>query len=156
GRQRLASCIQLQRQQLHGRDRCTSAGSRVRYVAQLLRSSDTHPASRRERKIDGRLRAPVFLYRSRSRRHARYTPSQRISMKARQVALIAGLALSAAAHAQTASVTLYGRLNLDVEVVNGKQGGDGCPDNCPNPSQYRVSSNASMFGIRGVEPLGGG
>jgi predicted porin len=31
-----------------------------------------------------------------------------------------------------------------------------CPDNCPNPSQYRVSSNASMFGIRGSEPLGGG
>ena len=61
-----------------------------------------------------------------------------------------------AAHAQTANVTLYGRLNLDVEVVNGSQGGVDCPDNCPNPSQYRVSSNASMFGVRGSEPLGGG
>jgi predicted porin len=77
-------------------------------------------------------------------------------MRARHVALIAWLALSATAHGQSASVTLYGRLNLDMEVVNGKQGGDGCPDNCPNPNQYRVSSNASMFGIRGVEPLGGG
>jgi predicted porin len=77
-------------------------------------------------------------------------------MRAMRVAIVAGLALSAPAHAQTANVTLYGRLNLDVEVVNGKQGGDGCPDNCPNPNQYRVSSNSSMFGVRGVEPLGGG
>ena len=77
-------------------------------------------------------------------------------MRARQVALAVVFALSATAYAQPASVTLYGRLNLDVEVVNGKQGGDSCPDNCPNPNQYRVSSNASMFGIRGVEPLGGG
>ena len=77
-------------------------------------------------------------------------------MKTLRAALVAGLALSATAHGQPASVTLYGRLNLDVEVVNGKQGGDGCPDNCPNPNQYRVSSNASMFGIRGVESLGGG
>src|SRR5215471_8406709 len=77
-------------------------------------------------------------------------------MRARQAALAIVFALSATAYAQPASVTLYGRLNLDVEVVNGKQGGDGCPDNCQNPNQYRVSSNASMFGIRGVEPLGGG
>ncbi|HET7098210.1 MAG TPA: porin [Casimicrobiaceae bacterium] len=77
-------------------------------------------------------------------------------MRARQVALAVVFALSATAYAQPASVTLYGRLNLDVEVVNGKQGGDSCPDNCPNPNQYRVSSNASMFGIRGVESLGGG
>src|SRR5215475_14923902 len=78
------------------------------------------------------------------------------SMRAMRVALVAALALSATAHAQPASVTLYGRLNLDMEVVNGKQGGTGCPDNCPNPNQYRVNSNASMFGIRGIESLGGG
>ena len=77
-------------------------------------------------------------------------------MRARQVALVVGLVMSTAAYAQPASITLYGRLNLDVEVVNGKQGGDDCPENCLNPNQYRVSSNASMFGIRGVEPLGGG
>ncbi|MEO8305265.1 MAG: porin [Betaproteobacteria bacterium] len=78
-------------------------------------------------------------------------------MRAKLIAVVfAGLGLAAPAGAQTAGVTLYGRLNLDVEVVNGKQAGAGCPDNCPNPSQYRVSSNASMFGMRGTEPLGGG
>ena len=77
-------------------------------------------------------------------------------MRGMRAAVVAALVLSAPAHAQTASVTLYGRLNLDVEVVNGSQGGVDCPDNCPNPSQYRVSSNASMFGVRGSEPLGGG
>lgn len=68
----------------------------------------------------------------------------------------AGLLAGALALPATASLTLYGRLNLDVEVVNGKQAGDGCPSACPNPNQYRVSSNASMFGIRGSEPLGAG
>ena len=78
-------------------------------------------------------------------------------MRGMRAAFVGALALSVApSHAQTASVTLYGRLNLDVEVVNGSQGGLDCPDNCPNPSQYRVSSNASMFGVRGSEPLGGG
>lgn len=68
-------------------------------------------------------------------------------------AVAAGLVVASAAPAAAANVTLYGRLNLDVEVVNGKQSGSGCPEACPNPSQYRVSSNASMFGIRGSEPL---
>jgi len=78
-------------------------------------------------------------------------------MRGMRAAIVGALALSVApSHAQTASVTLYGRLNLDVEVVNGSQGGLDCPDKCPNPSQYRVSSNASMFGVRGSEPLGGG
>lgn len=77
-------------------------------------------------------------------------------MRAMRVAVVAALVLAATAHAQTSNLTLYGRLNLDVEVVNGKQGGDGCPDNCPNPNQYRVSSNSSMFGIRGTESLGAG
>jgi predicted porin len=60
------------------------------------------------------------------------------------------------ARAQDANVTLYGRVNLDMEVVNGKQAGSGCPDKCPNPDVFRVSSNSSQFGIRGAEPLGGG
>jgi len=42
-----------------------------------------------------------------------------------RVAVVAALVLAASAHAQTSNLTLYGRLNLDVEVVNGKQGGDG-------------------------------
>jgi len=70
--------------------------------------------------------------------------------------VVASLVVAPPARAQTPSLTLYGRLNLDMEVVTGKQGGAGCPENCPNPDQYRVSSNASMFGLRGVEPLGNG
>jgi predicted porin len=82
---------------------------------------------------------------------------RRNSMRAQLIAVvIAGLVLAAPAGAQTAGVTLYGRLNLDMEVVNGKQGGAGCPSDCPNPNQYRVSSNASMVGLRGTEPLDGG
>src|SRR5207249_1646750 len=60
------------------------------------------------------------------------------------------------ARAQVANVTLYGRLNLSMEMVNGKQSGQGCPDQCPNPNVYRMTSNSSEFGIRGAEPLGNG
>jgi predicted porin len=78
-------------------------------------------------------------------------------MRAPFVAVVAaGLLLVPLARAQTGTLTLYGRFNLDLEVVNGKQSGEGCPQDCPNPNQYRASSNASMFGIRGTEPLGGG
>jgi predicted porin len=71
-------------------------------------------------------------------------------------AVAAGLLAAPLAHAQTANLTLYGRLNLDMEVVNGKQAGPGCPANCPDPNQFRVNSNTSMFGLRGSEPLGDG
>lgn len=63
---------------------------------------------------------------------------------------IAGLLAAPLAQAQTANVTLYGRLNMDLEVVSGKQA-DGS-----NPNQFRVSSNSSRFGLRGTESLGGG
>src|SRR6266446_5680238 len=52
--------------------------------------------------------------------------------------------------AQTANVTLYGRLNMDLEFVRGEQA-DGT-----NPTVNRVSSNSSRFGMRGTESLGGG
>jgi predicted porin len=55
-----------------------------------------------------------------------------------------------AAHAQTANLTLYGRLNLDFEVVRGQQA-DGS-----NSWTSRLSSNSSRFGLRGSESLGGG
>ena len=87
---------------------------------------------------------------------------------------IAGLLAAPLAQAQTANVTLYGRLNLDFEFVNGKyinpypgivqpasctvghNAGsiNGC--NVTNPWQFRVSSNSSRFGLRGTESLGGG
>jgi predicted porin len=64
--------------------------------------------------------------------------------------LIGGVALSPLAQAQFANVSLYGSLNLDVELVNGTLG-DGS-----NPSIVRVSSNSSRFGLRGHEYLGRG
>ena len=73
-------------------------------------------------------------------------------MKKKLVAVaVAGvLAAPLAAQAQTANVTLYGRLNVDLEFVNGRQ-----PDG-NNPTVSRLSSNSSRFGIRGTEALGGG
>ena len=73
-------------------------------------------------------------------------------MKKKLVAVaVAGvLAAPLAAQAQTANVTLYGRLNVDLEFVNGRQ-----PDGS-NPTVSRLSSNSSRFGIRGTEALGGG
>lgn len=66
------------------------------------------------------------------------------------LAVAGALALPVAAQAQTANVTLYGRANMDVEMVNGRQASGS------NPNVFRVSSNSSNFGIRGTESLGGG
>ncbi|MFO1281266.1 MAG: porin [Burkholderiales bacterium] len=73
-------------------------------------------------------------------------------MNKKLVALaVAGvLASPLAAQAQTANVTLYGRLNLDMEIVQTKLA-DGT-----KPNVYRVSSNSSRLGVRGTESLGGG
>src|SRR5487761_2799797 len=73
-------------------------------------------------------------------------------MKKKLVAVaVAGvLGVPLAAHAQTANVTLYGRMNLDFEVMSGKQ------ENGSNPNVLRESSNTSRFGLKGVESLGGG
>ncbi|MDQ6916466.1 MAG: porin [Pseudomonadota bacterium] len=60
------------------------------------------------------------------------------------------LASPLAVQAQTANVTLYGRVNIDLEFVKGEQA-DGS-----NPTVNRVSSNSSRFGLRGTESLGGG
>src|SRR5213080_759913 len=66
------------------------------------------------------------------------------------VAVAGVLAAPLAAQAQTANVTLYGRLNIDYEIINGKQA-DGS-----NPTVSRLSSNSSRLGVRGTESLGGG
>ena len=66
------------------------------------------------------------------------------------VAVAGLLAAPLAAQAQNANVTLYGRLNLDFEIVNGRQ-----PDGT-NPNVTRLSSNSSRLGVRGTEALGGG
>ena len=66
------------------------------------------------------------------------------------LAVAGAFALPLAAQAQTANVTLYGRLNVDFEFVKGEQA-DGS-----NPTVNRLSSNSSRFGMRGTESLGGG
>lgn len=57
---------------------------------------------------------------------------------------------ASAARAQTSDVVLYGRLNVDAEAVRGEQSPG------QNPTVTRVSSNNSMFGVRGREALGTG
>jgi predicted porin len=66
------------------------------------------------------------------------------------LAVAGAFALPLAAQAQTANVTLYGRLNMDLEFVKGKQA-DGS-----DPTVNRISSNSSRLGVRGTESLGGG
>jgi predicted porin len=69
-------------------------------------------------------------------------------LKAAAAALATAACVSAPAHAQTA--LLYGQLNLTLEHINGTNpGGD-------VPRVQRLSSNASRFGVRGAEPIGGG
>jgi predicted porin len=63
------------------------------------------------------------------------------------VAVAGMLAAPMAAQAQTANVTLYGRLNLTLEYIDAS--GD-------LPSTQRLSSNSSRLGVRGTESLGGG
>jgi len=78
------------------------------------------------------------------------------------VAVAGMLAAPLAAQAQTANVTLYGRLNLDMEVVNVKMDTTQNPGNTPfdgnaqKQNIFRVVSNSSRLGVRGSEALGGG
>jgi len=69
------------------------------------------------------------------------------------VAVAGMLAAPLAAQAQTANVTLYGRLNLDMEVINVKQDNSGGANKI---NEFRVVSNSSRLGVRGSEALGGG
>ena len=87
------------------------------------------------------------------------------------LAVASAFASPLAVQAQTANVTLYGRLNLDLEFINGKtcvngssSGAQACSalstavaaDRISNPTVNRVTSNNSRFGMRGTESLGGG
>src|SRR4029079_10235664 len=60
--------------------------------------------------------------------------------------------------AQTANVTLYGRLNMTMEAVNGQAVDPKLPPGAApvNRTIYRVNSNSSRIGVRGSESLGGG
>lgn len=74
------------------------------------------------------------------------------------VAVAGLLAAPLAAQAQTANVTLYGRLNIDMEAVQGRAVDPNLPANAApvNRTVYRLSSNSSRLGVRGSEALGGG
>jgi predicted porin len=64
---------------------------------------------------------------------------------------VAGACVAPAAMAQTANpVTLYGRVYVTLESVEGKGGAS------PVVRRTRVEDQASLFGIRGTEDLGGG
>ncbi len=71
-------------------------------------------------------------------------------MKKKLVAVaVAGLLAAPFAQAQTANVTMYGILNMDLEFTSSA--------NSKNLGKLnRVSSNASRIGVRGSESLGGG
>ena len=75
-------------------------------------------------------------------------------MNKKLVALAVAGVLSAplAAQAQTANVTLYGRLNITLEAVQVASP----PEGVSKPTIFRVSSNSSRLGVRGTESLGGG
>jgi len=94
-------------------------------------------------------------------------------MNKKLVALAVGSAFAfpLAAQAQTANVTLYGRLNIDYELLTGKTCASAAADpvlpcsnaagtlgsqNTSNPNVSRLSSNSSRLGVRGTESLGGG
>ena len=63
------------------------------------------------------------------------------------VAVLGASAAIAPAHAQSGSLTMYGRINLSLEYIDASDG---------RPDVTRLSSNSSRFGIRGSEPVGGG
>ncbi|WP_075793614.1 porin [Massilia putida] len=66
-------------------------------------------------------------------------------MKTCMIAIAAAAFAAGACHAQTSKVTIYGKLNVDLESV--KAGG---------ASTTRVTNNSSLIGFRGEEDLGGG
>src|SRR6478736_5722241 len=72
------------------------------------------------------------------------------------VAVAGVLAAPLAAQAQTANVTLYGRLNVTMEAVRGNAPDPNPPVSVANRTVYRVNSNSSRLGVRGSEALGGG
>jgi predicted porin len=74
------------------------------------------------------------------------------------LALVAGLAAPLAAFADSANVTFYGVLDADVEhVSNSIPNIATAPATATLPtSRNRVTSNASRFGLKGSDDLGGG
>ena len=72
-----------------------------------------------------------------------------MNMHLTRIGLAAALSFAAVSASAQSNVTLYGRLNLDMEAV--RQGSSSAENWI-----YRVSSNSSRLGVRGTESLGGG
>ena len=72
------------------------------------------------------------------------------------LAVAGACALPLTAQAQTANVTLYGRLNMDAEVIINQKQDTSTFNQQIKGNYYRVSSNSSRVGVRGDENLGGG
>jgi len=72
------------------------------------------------------------------------------------LAVAGAFALPLAAQAQTANVTLYGRINIDTEVIINAKQDTSTPSQQVKGNYYRVASNSSRLGVRGTESLGGG
>ncbi|MCC6197323.1 MAG: porin [Burkholderiales bacterium] len=74
------------------------------------------------------------------------------------VAVAGLLAAPLAAQAQTANVTLYGRLNMTMEAVKAESIDPNLPATAgaQNRTLYRINSNSSRLGVKGSEALGGG
>ncbi len=72
------------------------------------------------------------------------------------LAVAGACALPLTAQAQTANVTLYGRINMDAEVIINQKQDTSTASQQIKGNYYRVSSNSSRVGVRGDENLGGG
>jgi predicted porin len=99
------------------------------------------------------MNVPIPTPRSGARRMRGADDPRKCSMHRGLATLMFAVTAAAAAtqaHAQFANFKLYGSLNLDWELISGRQS-DGT-----NPTVNRVSSNSSRFGLRGVEYIGGG
>ncbi|MDR2711435.1 MAG: porin [Burkholderiales bacterium] len=71
-------------------------------------------------------------------------------MKKKLIAIaVAGLLAAPLANAQTANVTIYGRINMDIDFISSAT-------NSGLGELQRVSSNTSRIGFKGTEALGGG
>lgn len=77
-------------------------------------------------------------------------------MQKKLLALAAAAAISTPAFAETANVTIYGKVIMDAEHVSSNNVGTNALGANVAGSQTRVVSNASRLGFKGREDLGGG
>lgn len=77
-------------------------------------------------------------------------------MQKKFLALAVAAAISAPAFADNANITIYGKVNMDIEHVSSDNVGLDAAGGKVAGSQNRVVSNASRLGFKGKEDLGDG